>query len=89
MLLNKNFDNLEHLLKCTNKVFDIITVTETRITKQTSLTTNINLRNYAIEFTPTESSSGGTLLYIASHLSYKPHPDLNIHKSNQNLHLLK
>ena len=81
--LNKNFDDLEHLLKCTNKVFDIIAVTETRITKQTSLTTNINLRNYAIEFTPTESSAGGTLLYIASHLSYKPRPDLNIYKSNQ------
>ena len=67
----------------TNNVFDIIAVTETRITKQTSLTTNINLRNYAIEFTPTESSAGGTLLYIASHLSYKPRSDLNIYKSNQ------
>ena len=54
--LNKNFDDLDHLLKCTNKVFDIIAVTETRITKQTSLTTNVNLRNYAIEFTPTESN---------------------------------
>ena len=66
--LNKNFDDFDHLLKSTNKVFGIITVTETRITKQTSLTTNINLRNYAIEFTPTESTVGGTLLYIASHL---------------------
>ena len=81
--LNKNFDDLEHLLKCTNKVFDITAVTETRITKQTSLSTNVNLRNYAIEFTPTESSAGGTLLYIASHLSYKPRPDFNIYKSNQ------
>ena len=81
--LNKYFDDLDHLFKCTNKVFDIVAVTETRITKQTSLTTNINLRNYAIEFTPTESSAGGTLLYIASHLSYKPRPDLNIYKANQ------
>ena len=81
--LNKNFDDLDHLLKCTNKAFDIIAVTETRITKQSSLTTNINLTNYAIEFTPTESSAGGTLLYIASHLSYKPRPDLNIYKTNQ------
>ena len=64
--LNKNFDDLEHLLKCTS-----------------SLTTNINLTNYAIEFTPTESSAGGTLLYIANHLSYKPRPDLNIYKANQ------
>ena len=57
-------------------------VSETSITKQTSLTTNINLKNYAIEFTLIESSAGGTFLYIASHLSYKPHPDLNIHKAN-------
>ena len=81
--LNKNFDDLDHLLKCTNKVSDIIAVTETRITKQTSLTTNSNLRNCATGFTPTESSAGGMLLYIASHLSYKPCPDLNIYKANQ------
>ena len=81
--LNKNFDDLGHLLKCTNNVFDIIAVTETRIAKQTSLTTNINLRNYAIEFTSNESSAGDSLLYIASHLSYKLRPDLNIYISNQ------
>ena len=66
--LNNNFEDL-----------DLIAVTETRITKQTSLTTNINLRNYATEFTPTESSAGDMLLYIASHLSYKPGPDRNIY----------
>ena len=81
--LNKNFDDLDHLLKCTNKAFDIIVVTETSITKQTSLTTNTNLRNYATEFIPTESTAGGTLLYIASHLSYKPRPDLNVCKASQ------
>ena len=31
----------------------------------------------------TESSAGGMLLCIASHVSYKPHPDLNIYKANQ------
>ena len=40
-------------------------------------------RNYAIEFTPTKYSAGSMLLYIASHLSYKPRPDLNIYKFNQ------
>ena len=49
----------------------------------TSLTTNIKLRNYSIEFTPTKYSAGGMLLYIASHLSYKPRPDLNIYKCDQ------
>ena len=76
--LSKNLDYLDHLLKSTNKVFDIIAVSETRITKQTFHTTNINLRNYAIEFTPTEYSAGSMLFYITSHLSYKPRPDLNI-----------
>ena len=40
---------LTRYFKCTNKVFDIIAVSETRITKQTSLTTNINLKNYTIQ----------------------------------------
>ena len=47
-----------------------------------TLTTNINLRNYAIKFTLTESSAGDMLLYIDSYLSYKPWLDLNISKSN-------
>ena len=33
-----------------------------------------------MEFTPTESSAGSNLLYIANHLSYKSHNDLNIYK---------
>ena len=51
--LNKNFDDLQHLLKCSNKVFDIVAISETRIMKKTSLVSNINLNNYSFEFTPT------------------------------------
>ena len=43
----------------------------------------MNLNNYLFEFTPTETSAGGTLLYIANHLSYKCHNDLNIYKKNE------
>ena len=32
--LNKIFDDLEHLLSCTKIFFDIIAISETRITKQ-------------------------------------------------------
>ena len=81
--LSKNFDDFQHLLSCTNKNFDIIAVTETRITKNVSITNNLNIKNYSTEFTPTESSAGGTLLYIANHLSYKSHQDLNIYKKNE------
>ena len=77
--LNKNFGDLQHLLNCTEKSFDIIAISETRITKQVSLSNNLNL-NYSFEFTPTETSAGGTLLYIANHLSYKCRNDLNIYK---------
>ena len=59
------------ILMTFNIKVDIIAISETRITKQVSLSNNLNLNNYSFEFTPTETSAGGTLLYIANHLSYK------------------
>ena len=55
-------------------------MTETRILNNISVTQNIELSIYSFEHTPTESSAGGTLLYVADHLSYKSHRDLNIYK---------
>ena len=81
--LNKNFNKLEHLLSRTNKKFDVIAISETRITQYIYLTNNLTMNNFSVEFTPTESSAGGTLPYVANHLSYKPHLDLNIYKSNK------
>ena len=81
--LNKNFDDLQHLQSCTQKNFDIIAISETRITKNISLLNNLNLNNYSFEFTPSETSAGGTLLYIANHLSHKCCNDLNIYKKNE------
>ena len=60
--LNKNFDDLQHLLSCTKKNFDIIAISETRITKQVSLLNDLNPNNYSFEFTPTKTSAGSTLL---------------------------
>ena len=56
-------------------------MTETRIMNNISVTQNIELSNYFFEHTPTESSAGGKLLYIANHLSYKTRSDLNIYKN--------
>ena len=78
--LNKSFDDLQNLLNCTKNNFDIIIISETRITKQESLLNNLKLNNYYYEFTPTETFAGVTLLYIANHLSYKCRNDLNIYK---------
>ena len=68
---SQNFDDLQHLLSCTKTKFDVIAISETRITRQVPLLNNLNLNNYSFGFTPTETSAGGTLLYIANHLSYK------------------
>ena len=43
----------------------------------------MNLNNYSFEFTPTDTSAGGTLLYIINHLSFKCSNDLNIYKKNE------
>ena len=80
--LSKNFDE-QHLLKITNKNFDVIAITETRIRKDVTITSNLSLNNYSMEFKPTESSAGGTLLYIANNLLYNLHNDLNIYKKSE------
>ena len=80
---NKNFNDLQHLLSCTKTKFDIIAISETRITKQVSLSNNLNLNNYYFEFTPLETSAGGTLIYSASHVPYKCRNNLNIFKKNE------
>ena len=84
--LNKNFDDLVYLLKCTNKTFDIIAVSETRIFKKTSVISNVNLNNYSFESVRTESSAGGTMLYISNHLSYKLQTDLNMSKKSTRIY---
>ena len=77
-------------MSSTETFFDIITVSETRITKQVYLLNKLNLNNYSFEFTVAETSAGGTLLYIANHLLYKRRNELNIYKKmNWKLLLLK
>ena len=65
------------------KIFDIIAISETRITKNVSFLNNLNRSNYSFEFTPTETCACGTLLYIANHLSYKCRNDISIYKENE------
>ena len=69
--LTKYFDDFNILLSDLNVSFDILAITETRIKKDSSSTINLQLNNYSTEHTPTESSGGGTLLYISKRLSYQ------------------
>ena len=79
----KNFEDLEYLLDSTNLNFDVIAISETRITKTKAQINHIDLTNYSYEHCPTESSACCTLLYIRNHLSYKTRTDLNIYKSGE------
>ena len=81
--LNKNYVDLQHLFSSTKNVFDIISISQTRITKQVSLLNNLNLNNYSFEFTPTETSAGDALLYIVNHLLDKLRNELIIYKINE------
>ena len=76
--LTKNFDDFHILPSNLNVNFDILAITETRIKKDSSSPINRQLSNYSIEHTPTESSAGGTLLYINKRLSYQLRNDLKI-----------
>ena len=67
--LPKNIEDLEYLLNSTSINFDVIAISETRIVKGKTPVNSLDLMNYSHEFCPTESSAGGTLLYIHNHLS--------------------
>ena len=44
-------------------------------------TKNANIKNYNIKYIPTESTAGGTRLYMANHLACKPNSILIITKA--------
>ena len=63
--------------------FDIICTSESSISKHNLPTINISIPGYNIEHTPTESTAGGTLMYITEKISYKMRSDLNIYNPKQ------
>ena len=80
--LNKNFEDLVYMIKSTNINFDITAILETRILKDTNIVKNINIPNFYFEFTPNESTAGGSLLSIADHLANQNRNDFNLYKIN-------
>ena len=62
---------------------DIISISQSRITKSNTLTTNIDIPGYNIEHTPIESKASGCLLYISDKILYKLRNDLNVYCPKQ------
>ena len=82
-------NDLDVLLDSLNVKFDVITISETLLQKNSLPTKDITLDNYEIESTPTEAAKGGTLIYISKKLNHKPRKDLEIYikKKRLNQHL--
>ena len=57
----------------------IIGISRSRLQKSKHQITNISVANYVYENTPTESSKGGSLLYLDKNLKYKLRKDLNLY----------
>ena len=86
LYMHLNISSLSyHHLELYNLISDmkikpkIIGISESRLQKSKQHITNISLPNYVYEHTPTESSKGGTLLYLNKNLKYKLRKDLNIY----------
>ena len=81
--LQYHFEELDDLLNTSKTKFNLVGITESRVKKGISPLSNINLQNYKIEHTLTESEKGGSLLYISSDLNYKVWNDLKMYKSKE------
>ena len=75
--LDKHFDKLHTLLAETNHQFEIIGLTETRLSESIKNSRKYSIQNYKIEDKPTQASAGGAMLYIADHLPFIPREDLS------------
>ena len=75
-----HFDELYALLSELNHCPGIRAISESHLKSSTQSIIKINLENYYVEHPPTESSNGGTSLYIKNDISYKLRNDLKIYK---------
>ena len=78
-----HFEELSTLITEHNLNFDFFGISEPRLKLNQNPLTSIQLPGYNIEYTPTESSNGGTLLYIKKGVNYKLRKDLQIYKPKQ------
>ena len=69
--LRSNFEDFQnHILTELDCNFDIIGISETKITHSSHLDLNFNINGYTFEQVPTPLASGGVGMYISNDLSY-------------------
>ena len=81
--LSYKIDDFHTLLSQLSVKFGIIDTAKTRLKIHALRTTNINLQGYSVEHTPTESTCGGSFLYINNNINYLCRNDLQIYKKKE------
>ena len=81
----KHFDELTTLVSSLGTDFSVIGLTETKFPSSVEPSINYSLLNYSVIQTPSDSSAGGSLLYVSDRLNFKPRNDLSslMNKSRQ------
>ena len=74
--IQKNIDELRQLLKLLNFNFDVIGISETKITKNIDPIINIEISGYNFEYVSSEAKCGGVGIYIKKSLDYIKRDDL-------------
>ena len=80
--LKKHFDDLLSLLSILNLSFDIIGVSEHKLEQNSDLS-NLTIPGYNFCYDVSDSSHGGTGIYISNRISYIKRSDLNISLTGQ------
>lgn len=78
-----SYDDLRDLIANCKLRPKIIGLSECRLIKNKVPLANMQLSNYTHKFTSTESSKGGTMLYIENSLRYKVRHGLTMYKSKE------
>ena len=75
--LAKHFDDLNSLLTLLKHEFSVIGISESRILKNIPPNFDMDIDGYKCFQTPTESTAGGTVLYISNRHTKHPRTDLD------------
>ena len=81
--LQYHFDELQTFLSNCPIDFQILGISESRLTTDISTTTNIQLPGFNIEHMSTKSANGSALFYIRDTINYKLRPDFNVEKEKE------
>ena len=76
-------DDLKSLITNCQVKPKITAITECSLKKNLDVLSNINIKAFTFEYTTTESSKGGTLIYIDDNIRYKVRNYLKIYKSKE------